>query len=246
MDQDLADGKPIVIHVTVALCDNVNQGIIPVPSHLGHGQDPKSNLYWGALYGVRTHLSRTAGWQRLQVAQPGGPILERCLFFQTLARGDKAVPVTIVADAWDGAHIKDAITRYLEHCAGAVPESIEVASKHLSLEAGGASHVLAYIGHNGLMEFDVSSQPSKDNLARGAIALACMSRLYFEELIPASHTLLLTNGLMAPEAYTLDAAIRACVQGAESEQIVLAAATAYHKYQKCGMTAAKNLFVKPK
>ena len=35
------------IHVLVALCDNINQGIVPVPPQLGDGQDPRNNLYWG-------------------------------------------------------------------------------------------------------------------------------------------------------------------------------------------------------
>jgi len=34
------------IHVFVALCDNVNQGIVPVSAKLGNGQDIKGNLYW--------------------------------------------------------------------------------------------------------------------------------------------------------------------------------------------------------
>ncbi len=42
------------IHIFVALCDNKNQGIVPVPPILGNGEDPKNNLYWGALYGVKT------------------------------------------------------------------------------------------------------------------------------------------------------------------------------------------------
>jgi hypothetical protein len=36
------------IHVFVALCDNKNQGIVPVPEKLGRGDDPDGNLYWGA------------------------------------------------------------------------------------------------------------------------------------------------------------------------------------------------------
>ena len=50
------------IHVFVALCDNDNQGIVPVPSKLGNGQDPKNNLYWGALYGVKTHFKNSKDW----------------------------------------------------------------------------------------------------------------------------------------------------------------------------------------
>lgn len=44
------------IHVFVALCDNANQGIVPVPESLGNGQDPKSNLYWGAIYGLKSYF----------------------------------------------------------------------------------------------------------------------------------------------------------------------------------------------
>ena len=53
-----------VIHVLVALCDNENQGIVPVPAHLGDGEDPKKNLYWGAAYGVKTFFSKSNDWKR--------------------------------------------------------------------------------------------------------------------------------------------------------------------------------------
>ena len=48
-----------VIHVLVALCDNANQGIVPVPARLGNGADPDSNLYWGAAFGVKTFFSKS-------------------------------------------------------------------------------------------------------------------------------------------------------------------------------------------
>ncbi len=43
--QVFAHSNTETIHVFVALCDNQNQGIVPVPASLGNGQDPKSNLY---------------------------------------------------------------------------------------------------------------------------------------------------------------------------------------------------------
>ena len=46
--------RPLVVHVTVALCDNEHQGIVPVPRAIGNGKDPRNNLYWGADYGVKT------------------------------------------------------------------------------------------------------------------------------------------------------------------------------------------------
>jgi hypothetical protein len=48
--------QPRVIHVLVALCDNIHQGIVPVPEKIGNGQDPRNNLYWGCEFGVKTFL----------------------------------------------------------------------------------------------------------------------------------------------------------------------------------------------
>jgi len=60
IDADVVANRPLVSHVIVALCDNVHQGIVKVPEHLGNGDDLDGNLYWGAMYGVRTFLPRSA------------------------------------------------------------------------------------------------------------------------------------------------------------------------------------------
>ena len=54
--------------------------------------------------------------------------------------------------------------------------------------------------------------------------------------------MLLTTGLMAPEAYTLEAIVRAWVGGGSTAAVREAAAAAYHKYQNCGLRAARKLF----
>jgi hypothetical protein len=53
---------------------------------------------------------------------------------------------------------------------------------------------------------------------------------------------LLTTGFMAPEAYTLDAAVEGWIADENAEQITERAARAYDKYQKCGLKAARRLF----
>ncbi|TAL47774.1 MAG: hypothetical protein EPN89_08075, partial [Methylovulum sp.] len=53
------------ISVIVSLVDNISQGIVPVPVKIGNGDDPNSNLYWGAAYGVKTFLSKADGWHKL-------------------------------------------------------------------------------------------------------------------------------------------------------------------------------------
>jgi hypothetical protein len=48
---------------------------------------------------------------------------------------------------------------------------------------------------------------------------------------------------MAPEAYTLESALEGWILKESDESIRLRAAKAYHKYQKCGLKAAKRLLV---
>jgi len=47
---------------------------------------------------------------------------------------------------------------------------------------------------------------------------------------------------MAPEAYTLEAAVEGWIARENAEQIRERAARAYDKYQKCGLKAAGRLF----
>ena len=87
MSWDVQAGKPLVAHVVVALCDNKYQGIVPVPAELGDGDNPSSNLYWGALFGVKTFLSRHADWSHLNIGTSDNPsILDQVAFYTTLER----------------------------------------------------------------------------------------------------------------------------------------------------------------
>lgn len=153
LDRDIEAGSPVVVHVVVALCDNANQGIVPVPNN---------------------------------------------------------------------------------------------GTSQLKLRAGGSAHLVVYVGHNGLMDFSIepSSDSPPDAPAKSAVVLACASKSYFLDHLRAAgaHPLLLTTGLMAPEAYTLDAAIRSWIREGTTAAVIQAAAEAYNHYQKCGIGAAQRLF----
>ena len=171
MTADATAGRPLVVHVVVALCDNARQGIVPVPKRLGDGRDPASNLYWGARYGVRTWLAREAGWKTLRTPRPSdGRILERAAFFDRVARAGVSVPVYVVADAWDGARIEPAIRRFLELAAGRAAEDVRAGTGDdaATLRAGGAAHVVAFVGHDGLMDFDLPSVAADPERPRAA------------------------------------------------------------------------------
>jgi len=227
------------IHVFVALCDNVNQGIVPVAPKLGNGQDPKNNLYWGALYGVKTYFKRSKDWTLIStLLKPEPHILERLLFKHV------ATNTYLLADAYDGKYIKQATINFLEASAG--HNKLEIRHHNRNLYFGGNSNLVSYIGHDGLMEFDVKGnfKPQNTN-KRDAIILACVSKGYFKPYLlkTKANPLVWSTGLMSPEAYTLKAAIDGWVLNETNTQICERSAQAYHKYQKCGIRGARNLLV---
>lgn len=231
-----------LIHVLVALCDNQFQGIVPVPAKIGSGDDPASNLYWGAAFGVKTFFKRAGEWKLLaDVQNPSGEILERLVFKHTTK------DVFFVADAYRGREIKRAVADFFEFSAGRKTTTITVnaGSREVELHIGGSADLIAYVGHDGLMDFSLDSFSQKaDGRQRDAIMLACISKRYFAEPLRASgaHPLLWTTGLMAPESYVLKAAIDGWLFGESGEQIRKRAAGAYNQYQHCGPNAALRLF----
>jgi hypothetical protein len=232
--------QPLVAHVVVALCDNVNQGIVPVPKALGNGQDPGRNLYWGARFGVRTYFSRADGWKRLEAPGELPPgVLERAVFRSTRP-GER---IFVVADAWDGARIREAVAAFLDMASGRQSEEMKLDG--VQVRGGGGAHLIAFVGHNGLMDFEApATVPGSESPPRAAIVLACASQPYFKPLLRRgrAYPLLLTTGLMAPEAYSLEAAIRAWFTAPEPDAVRRAAAKAYSRYQGCSLRAAQRLF----
>ena len=95
------------------------------------------------------------------------------------------------------------------------------------------------------MDFDLQSYPAqKDSKRRGAIILCCASKSYFSAPVRrgGADPILWTNGLMAPEAYVLDAALNGWIANEGGQQIRTRAAEAYNRYQRCGLKAARGLF----
>ena len=231
------------VHVFVALADNKNQGIVPVAASLGNGDDPARNLYWGSAFGVRTYFARSADWQLVAAGQKPRPeVLERCIFKH------RTQDVYLVADAYQGSKIRQAIINFLDAAAGGDAETVSVTmdGRKIVLNAGGGAALVAYAGHDGLMDFQLPASPQKkDDRQRDAIILACISKAHFAAPLRATgaHPLIWTTGLMAPEAYTLKSAIDGWILNESHEQIRERAAVAYDKYQKCGLKGARRLLV---
>ena len=228
-----------VIHVLVALCDNVNQGIVPVPAHLGNGEDTIKNLYWGAAYGVKTYFIKSLNWTKLATIQnPKENVLERVIFKY------KTQNVYLVADAYRGSKMKETVNDFFSAVSGEMLENVEI--NNLTLQIGGSANLVAFVGHNGLMDFKLDKEiVKKDDDKRDAIILACASRQYFAPYLKKTNAnpILWTSNLMAPEAYILHDAIEGWIRGENNKQIQTRGAAAYAKFQKISLKSASNLLV---
>lgn len=246
------DSAKRVIHIFVALCDERYQGIAPTPRRIANGQDPESNLYWGAGYGIRNYFGRLSPhWKQVYSAktpaayklQPNSPaILERCIFKH------KTLDAYIVADAYDGRCIRETNIDFIRAAAGQQAQNIVY--EGTLIKAGGNADMVAYIGHNGLMDFqldvfdaDLNCPSSKNKQPKDVIILACISKDYFKDIMRCANTrpLVWTKSLMGPEAYTIHDAIDGWLLNETETQIFDRAILAIAKYQKISIKAAKTI-----
>ena len=118
-------------------------------------------------------------------------------------------------------------------------------TKKIQLGLYSNANLLTYVGHNGLMEFSYEVTPSlRDKKIRDLILLACDTQSYFNHHFYKTNVnpILVTTGLMAPEAYTLESVFEGWINLETKEEIELRGAKAYSKYQKCSLKASRNLF----
>ena len=225
-------------HIFVALCDNKYQGIVPVPEKIGNGQDPANNLYWGAMYGVKTYFKNSKDWKLVKAYKLNDTILERLIFKH------KTKDFYLIADAYDGKEIQKTTEDFLYSSSGQQKDTLNIDNKTIGIN--GNANLVAYIGHDGLMDFQLKDDfKNEDQKKRDAIILACYSKHYFGPLLEDANInpLVWTSNLMAPEAYILHDALSGYLAKESDIEIQNCAATAYSKYQKCSLKAAKNLLV---
>jgi len=218
-----------LVHVIVALADNAHQGIVPMPEVLGNGDDPGKNLYWGAAFGVRTFLRKSSDWKEIAtIEHPNSAVLERSVFLHA------ASGTYLIADAYRLCEIKAAINDFFRLASGQDPGIGEIKlhgdEKTLTLPA--RTNLIVYVGHDGLMDYSLEKTLRGTSAQKlEVIVLACASKSYFfAGLRPTgAQPLLRTTGLMAPEAYTLEAALAGWIAGESAEQVRERAAMAYAK-----------------
>ena len=234
-----------VIHVYVALCDNESQGIAPVPQRIGDGDDPATNLYWGCSDGAKPVFSKSKQWSRLSSGKAKGnpAILERLVFQH------KRTKALVVIDAWRGSKIESCIREFCQAVAGQHYESLALPGKNdggKKVNIAGGADMAVFIGHNGLMEFNVPALAANPNRKQNvdAMVLCCRSKAYFDERIRESgaRPVLLTASNMYPGAFILHDALEGWFRKESPDKLRLRAAKAYAKNQRISTKSALNVF----
>ncbi len=258
---DLAAGRPLVVQVHVPLCVN---DVIPCGNpKLGDGDRPAGNLYWATTEGTRGWFGRRdGGWKQVLATDGAAVALPEVLDLRVWrrevitprawrARGAPArYPLYVVAFAWRGERIHDAFVRYAEDLHGLAATPIELGDG-ARLAAGGDAHVVAYVGHNHLMDltgFDWRGLAARaDDRPRGALAIACHTAVYVQDVVPGPSRvpLLFTRDFMLASSAALEGAVLALASGGDYAAIRRGGAQGYATGGKKALTRVFGAFTNP-
>ncbi|MGC4044171.1 MAG: hypothetical protein QM758_10260 [Armatimonas sp.] len=209
------------VRVFVALCDNKTQGIVPVPPRIGNGDDPDNNLYWGCDDGMGSYFPHSAHWRVTKSEKNVAPHLLRRLSIQHTSSD-----ISLEASAYRGSQMARCLQDF---------ERVAVSGKY---------DLVAFIGHNGLMDAAMAPPPRVPGNRTEVAVLCCLSARYFGARLRAlgCRPILMTSQLMYPGSFLLDAAIEQWRRGGSLKTIRLAAARAYARNQKISVRAAAGVF----
>jgi hypothetical protein len=221
-----AVADPARIHVFVSLVDNRTQGIEPVPARIGDGDNLATNLYWGCDEALKPVLKAGAEWKLVSsVVGPKAEILERATFSHRSGKW------TLIADAYRGSAIRTCTADFF----AALSSDEPLASLPL----------VAYIGHDGLMDFQLPPEATaKRGPGRQAIVLCCKSDGYFAPHLAAvnARPLVLTTQLMYPGGFILRAVLDGWTRGEGASALCDRAAASYARNQHISAKAARAVF----
>jgi len=255
---DVRRGRPLVVQVHVALCDN---SIIRCGGRgLGDGDRLATNLYWATRGGLRGWFGRPgSGWRLASVARDPAPeVLERVVYHRRQTptvtwqrRGVRApFDVLLVAQAWRGSAIDRAVEAYAADLAtpSARPTTLPDGTV---VDAGGAAHVVAYVGHNRWMDrpdfrWDALAH-APPGPPKGTVAIACHTLAYLGRTVPAPGRvpLVLTADFLFAGSHALEGAVNAVAAGGGYPEIRAGVTRGYAAGQGQPLGRARGLFTNP-
>jgi len=256
---DVEAGAPLVVQVHVPLCEN--QIIWCGNERLGDGDNPRTNLYWSTSGGFVGWFKRKgSGWKQVMRQQhDGAKLLEtRVWKRRTPATGawrrrgvDAPFDVYVVAYAWRGTEIDSALEAFVADAYGDVARSITLPDR-TTLAAGGAARVVAYVGHNRLMDipeydWEAAERRHAGTRVKAVIAVACSTAPYMADSVPSPRRvpLLMTRDLLFAGAHSFEGAVSAFARAASLARILHSAVEAYAKGQGKPAKRVRYVFTNP-
>jgi hypothetical protein len=224
-------GEPVVIQTHVPLCSN---NIIRCgKGKLGDGESIEGNLYWATSGGFRGWFNRkSSGWKQVAVVENPDASLPEVLEMRVWKKTVKpaaawktrgvtvAFDVYVVAFAWSGDAIDATLATYLEDTYGNTARTIEL-DDGTKLSAGGAAAIVAWVGHNRLMDIDpvdwtaLADAHATNATKKGVVAIACHTAAYMADDVPAATRvpLLMTRDYLFAGAHAFEGTITAFAEG---------------------------------
>ena len=242
LEQKIEKGEPLVAHVLVPLCDNEHQGIVPTSASIGNGMDPDHNLYWMTSKGVKRYFRDLPDWKMIETYENvRTDILERAVFLKTFENGAKVI---LVADAYRGDRMHECLNDYFNSLSGFFLDSVLVDDVYFQIN--GNADLVAFNGHNGLMDESTTYQPATvSTKPKDAVSISCASGGYFKDHYwqTSSYPLVHTTNLLYPGAFILEGILNKWAMLGDEEACKKAAGNAYYKHKpKSGPNGSQNLF----
>lgn len=230
-------------HLTVTLHVGLTDGEA-APSKFTNGNDPRTNLCWGALYGVDTHMANAAGWRRFYGDKGDGKrIIRRSVFARRVTASaewvaagvDQVFDVYVLANAWPASRLRDAMNQPIRDACADGP--VMITQDGVSLAFGSASCMVGYLGPNAMADAywdPFEACPSGAPSRVGLFYLSSMSAVYLYDsaVRHGFYPVLFARLPIVPEAYLFDGMMQALLEGELDEGFLDSAASAYAKYQK--------------
>jgi hypothetical protein len=254
---DVAAGKPLVVEVHAPLCDS---SIIACGNaKLGDGDNPATNLYWATTPGFGEWFARRGGgWKRV-LAEDAGATGDPDVLALRVYRREVAAPaawvrrgaprrfeIDLVIRGWRGKAIDRALAAYAADVSGQGARVVQL-DDGTRLAGGGSAQLVAFVGHNRLMDLDRFDWPAPGKAVQGAIAIACDTAPYMKREVPAATRvpLLMTADLLFANAAPLEATVLAFADGRGYAGIRRAAAAAYADVQQSTLAHVLGAFTNP-
>lgn len=195
-----------------------------VGAKIGDGNEPDDNLYWGCSDGLRSYFKASKRWklEKRETSTGDERIFERLTFRHVSA------DAVLVAEAWRGSNLRE--------CYVAFEQAL----------VSGKQDLVAFIGHNVLMDTPIEPPAAKAAGKVDAVVLCCMSDTYFDTRLKTAGAspVLLTTQYMYPGSFILHEALEPWLAGKDRTALREAAGAAYAKNQKIRVAAAKGVFAR--